>query len=56
MYQVRTKVAGYAESMIPSYLLDNFQGFFRISKGTFKMMLTDIAVPLMPEVTRERGP
>ncbi|CAB4022848.1 Hypothetical predicted protein, partial [Paramuricea clavata] len=48
----RTKVGNYAELTIPSYLIDDFQRFFRISRGTFEVILRNIAVYLTPDIGR----
>ncbi|CAB3981318.1 Hypothetical predicted protein [Paramuricea clavata] len=48
----RTKVGNYADLTIPSYLIDDFQRFFRISRGTFEVILRNIAVYLTPDIGR----
>lgn len=40
---------------IPSYLIDDFQRFFRISRGTFELILRNIAVYLTPDIGRGRA-
>ena len=50
----RRKISGYAENTIPFYLLDDFQRFFRISRGTFEIILRNVAPALTPDVQRGR--
>ncbi len=47
-------MCGYAEETIPFYLIDDFQRFFRISRGTFEIILRNVAQALTPDIQRGR--
>ena len=46
----RRKISGYAEATIPFYLMDDFQRFFRLSRGTFEIILRNVAPTLIPNI------
>ena len=50
----RRKISGYAEATIPFYLMDDFQRFFRLSRGTFEIILRNVATTLIPNIQKGR--